>query len=116
MLESVTGEGGTARGARIEGYRVAGKTGTARVVGPQGYDDKRHVALFAGMVPVDHPEIVMVVIIHEPSRGQSGGGAVAAPVFSKVAERSLRLLGIPGDSLPMTAEQNPPVEGLRTST
>lgn len=116
MLESVTGEGGTARGARIEGYRVAGKTGTARVVGPQGYDDKRHVALFAGMVPLDHPEIVMVVIIHEPSRGQSGGGAVAAPVFSRVAERSLRLLGIPGDSLPMTAEQSPSVKGLRTST
>ncbi len=116
MLESVTSEGGTARGARIEGYRVAGKTGTARVVGPQGYDDKRHVALFAGMVPIEHPEIVMVVIIHEPSRGQSGGGAVAAPVFSRVAERSLRLLGIPGDSLPMTAEQSPPVEGLRTST
>jgi cell division protein FtsI (penicillin-binding protein 3) len=116
MLESVTGEGGTARGARIEGYRVAGKTGTARVVGPQGYDDKRHVALFAGMVPVDHPEIVMVVIIHEPSRGQSGGGAVAAPVFARVAERSLRLLGIPGDSLPMTAEQGPPAKGLGTST
>lgn len=116
MLESVTGEGGTARGARIEGYRVAGKTGTARVVGPAGYDDKRHVALFAGMVPIDQPEIVMVVIIHEPSRGQSGGGAVAAPVFSRVAERSLRLLGIPGDSLPMTAEQSPPVKETRTST
>ncbi len=95
MMEAVTGEQGTAPKARIPGYRVAGKTGTARIVGEQGYDDERHVALFAGVVPIDDPRLVVVVVINEPSGGLSGGGAVAAPVFARVAQRSLRLLGVP---------------------
>jgi cell division protein FtsI (penicillin-binding protein 3) len=95
MMETVTSEQGTAPKARIAGYRVAGKTGTARIVGKQGYDDERHVALFAGVVPIEDPRLVMVVVVNEPSGGVSGGGAVAAPVFARVAERSLRLLGVP---------------------
>ena len=116
MLEAVTEKNGTGYGAHIAGYRVAGKTGTARVVGGQGYDDTRHVALFAGVVPLERPEIVMVVVIHEPSRGLSGGGAVSAPVFSRVAERSLRLLGIPGDSRPAPPLQDAAPVLARTST
>jgi cell division protein FtsI (penicillin-binding protein 3) len=97
MMEGVTHKDGTAPGAAIDGYRVAGKTGTARIVGPAGYNDERHVAWFAGVVPVSHPRLVMVVVVNEPKAGLSGGGAVAAPVFARVAQRSLRLLGVPPD-------------------
>ncbi len=105
MLESVTEAGGTAHAAAVPGYRIAGKTGTARVLTNGKYDDKKHVALFAGVAPLTDPQLVTVVVIWGPSRGLSGGGVVAAPVFSRIAERSLRLLGIPGDApAPMTAE------------
>jgi len=98
MMEGVTQADGTAPGAAVDGYRVAGKTGTARLVGPEGYNDERHVAWFAGMVPVTKPRLVMIVVVNEPKAGLSGGGAVAAPVFSRVAQRSLRLLGVPPDT------------------
>jgi cell division protein FtsI (penicillin-binding protein 3) len=98
MMEGVTLEGGTAQSARVPGYRVAGKTGTARIVGPSGYDDERHVAWFAGLVPVSDPRLVVVVLVNDPKAGLSGGGAVAAPVFARVAQRSLRLLGVPADA------------------
>lgn len=94
MMESVTEGAGTATRARVAGYRVAGKTGTSRKVGPQGYDDQRHVALFAGFAPLEDPRFVMVVVINEPSGTQRGGGEVAAPVFGQVAARALRLLGV----------------------
>ncbi len=99
MMEQVTQPEGTAPGAAVPGYRVAGKTGTARIVGPDGYDDERHVAWFAGLVPASDPRIVMVVLVNEPKSGLSGGGAVAAPVFARVAQRSLRMLGVPQDGL-----------------
>jgi cell division protein FtsI (penicillin-binding protein 3) len=98
MMEGVTVKDGTGTAAAVDGYRVAGKTGTARVVGPQGYDDQRHVAWFAGIVPVSKPRLVMVVVVNEPKAGLYGGGLVAAPLFGRVAERSLRLLGVPPDA------------------
>ena len=109
MLEGVTEPDGTAPGAAVPGYRVAGKTGTARIVGPGGYDDERHVAWFAGMAPATDPRFVIAVMINEPKAGLSGGGAVAAPVFGRVAQRSLRLLGVPQDA-PETA---PMLAGLQ---
>ncbi|MCZ6656277.1 MAG: penicillin-binding protein 2 [Gammaproteobacteria bacterium] len=98
MMERVTTLGGTAPRASVAGYRVAGKTGTVRVVVETGYSDELHVALFAGIVPVSDPRIVMVVVVNEPTRGGIGGGVVAAPVFSRVAERALRLLGVEPDA------------------
>ncbi len=98
MMERVTTLSGTAPGASVAGYRVAGKTGTVRVVVETGYSDELHVALFAGIVPVSDPRIVMVVVVNEPTRGGIGGGVVAAPVFSRVAERALRLLGVEPDA------------------
>ena len=98
MLESVTEDEGTAPRARVADYRIAGKTGTSRKVGPAGYDDERHVALFAGMAPVSEPRFVMVVVINEPGGSARGGGAVAAPVFGQVAARALRLLGVRPDA------------------
>lgn len=107
MMELVTAQEGTASEASVDGYRVAGKTGTARLVGAQGYDDERHVAWFAGVAPVTNPKIVMVVVINEAKSGEIGGGRLAAPVFSRVAERSLRLLGIRPDQVDTRLAQVP---------
>lgn len=94
MLEGVTAAEGTAPKARVKGYRIAGKTGTARKIGADGYDDARHVAFFAGLAPVDEPRIVMVVVVNEPKGSVSGGGDVAAPIFARVMARALRVLSI----------------------
>lgn len=97
MMEGVTSPSGTAPGARVPGYRVAGKTGTTRLVGSEGYTDKRHLALFAGVAPLTAPKIVMVVVVNEPKGEEVGGGAVAGPLFSRVTERAMRLLGVSPD-------------------
>ena len=97
MMELVTAREGTAANAAVSGYRVAGKTGTARMIGANGYDDERHIAWFAGVAPVSDPKVVMIIVINEAKAGRSGGGKVAAPVFARVAERSLRLLGVSPD-------------------
>jgi cell division protein FtsI (penicillin-binding protein 3) len=97
MMEGVTADNGTAPKARVAGFRVAGKTGTTRKVSAHGYDDERHVALFAGMAPASDPRLVIVVVINEPQGDVRGGGGVAAPVFSRVIARSMRLLGIKPD-------------------
>ena len=98
MLASVVAPGGTAPLAAVPGFRVGGKTGTARKVGAGGYDDTRHVAWFAGIAPLKDPQIVMVVLINEPRRGPVGGGSVAAPVFARVASRALRALAVPPET------------------
>ncbi len=96
FMESVVTNQGTARRAAVTGYRVAGKTGTARKVAKTGgYDHDAHQGLFIGMVPADEPELVVMVLIDEPGKGQYYGGAVAAPVFSNVMRGSLRTLQIP---------------------
>jgi cell division protein FtsI (penicillin-binding protein 3) len=94
MLESVTGPTGTAPKARVAGYRIAGKTGTARKVGAEGYDDARHVAFFAGLAPAEDPRLVLIVVVDEPRGLKTGGGDVAAPVFSRVMSRALRVLNV----------------------
>ncbi len=99
MMESVATAGGTAPAAELSRYRVAGKTGTARIVGPDGYDDERHAAWFAGIVPVSNPRLVVVVLVNEPRAGVSGGGAVAAPVFARIAERALPMMGVLPDKM-----------------
>ena len=102
MMETVTAPEGTAYQAAVAGYRVAGKTGTARMIGANGYDDERHIAWFAGVAPVSDPKVVMIIVINEAKAGRSGGGKVAAPVFARVAERSLRLLGVSPDKVAST--------------
>jgi cell division protein FtsI (penicillin-binding protein 3) len=95
MLTSVTEEGGTGTAAAIPGVRVAGKTGTAqkaRLRG-RGYDENRWVGSFIGFAPAERPEIVVTVIIDEPAGSEHQGNAVAAPVFRRVTEETLRYLG-----------------------
>jgi cell division protein FtsI (penicillin-binding protein 3) len=94
MLAMVVSEG-TAGKAAIPGYEVAGKTGTVRKIGEDGYQDTEHLAFFAGMAPVDNPRLVGVVLINEPRVESTGGGAVAAPVFSRVIQNALRILNVP---------------------
>jgi len=100
MLETVVSKG-TARKAAIKGYRVIGKTGTTHINNPQGgYFDDRYRSLFVGIVPASNPRFVTVVTIDEPNKDTGHfGGAVAAPVFAKVMEGSLRILNIPPDNL-----------------
>jgi cell division protein FtsI (penicillin-binding protein 3) len=94
MLERVVTEG-TGTKAAIDSYQVAGKTGTVRKVGKEGYQDTQHIAFFAGMTPVREPRLVGIVLINEPKSKAYGGGSIAAPVFSRVMEGALRLLNVP---------------------
>jgi cell division protein FtsI (penicillin-binding protein 3) len=97
MLESVTDADGTGSKARIPGYSVAGKTGTARKFSASGYDEDRHIATFAGVAPASNPELAVVVVVDEPSQGDYYGGQIAAPVFSTVMREALRRRGVAPD-------------------
>jgi len=99
MLESVVLDGGTAPQAAVPGYRVAGKTGTVKKLGANGYSDDRYVAVFAGMAPLSDPRLVMVVMVDEPRGKHYYGGSVAGPVFAKVMGEALRLMNIKPDAL-----------------
>lgn len=96
MLAMVISDGTGSR-AHIDGYSVAGKTGTVRKLGESGYEDTRHLAFFAGFAPVRNPELVAVVMINDPGGDAGGGGAVAAPVFSRVISAAMRILNIAPD-------------------
>jgi len=98
MLEGVV-EGGTGSKAAIAGYSVAGKTGTVRKVAGGEYQDTKHLAFFAGMTPVYKPRLVAVVMIDNPKGDKYGGGAIAAPLFSKIMSEALRLLNVPPDNM-----------------
>jgi cell division protein FtsI (penicillin-binding protein 3) len=96
MEESVQPTTG-ARRAMVPGYRVAGKSGTVRKTGAGGYVRDAYRSLFAGIAPVSDPRIVTVVMIDHPRGDSYFGGAVAAPVFSRVVGSALRLLDVPPD-------------------
>jgi cell division protein FtsI (penicillin-binding protein 3) len=106
MLELAVQPGGTAPRAQVAGYRVAGKTGTAHKIEGKGYAANKYVSAFVGFAPVSAPRIIVAVMVDEPSAGQYYGGAVAAPVFSRIAAEALRLLGAMPDA-PVTQVQLP---------
>jgi cell division protein FtsI (penicillin-binding protein 3) len=95
MMETVTAEGGTGTKAALDGYRVAGKTGTAQKVDPvtHAYSPSRRIGSFVGFVPADKPKLTIAVIIDEP-QGVKYGGVVAAPAFRGIAQNSLAYLKI----------------------
>lgn len=97
MLQGVVQKEGTGYLARVEGYTVAGKTGTARKSIAGGYSEDRYIAVFAGMVPAVNPELVAVVMINEPGKEEFYGGRVAGPVFSRIMTGAVRLLDIAPD-------------------
>jgi len=98
MLETAVQPGGTGPRARIMGWRVAGKTGTAHKQENGGYAADKYLASFVGLAPVSAPRVVIAVMIDEPAAGQHYGGSVAAPVFAQVMQGALRLLGVPHDA------------------
>lgn len=94
MLEGVLGPGGTAEEASIAGYQIAGKTGTAEKAVNGVYSSTRFFASFIGFAPAEDPELLVSVMVDEPSQGSYYGGAVAAPAFEKILSFALPYLKI----------------------
>lgn len=99
MLEEAVGPEGTAPAARVAGYRVGGKTGTAKKSIAGGYSHNQYVSIFSGIAPLRQARLSIVVMINEPSNGDYYGGKVAAPVFSKIAAGALRFMNVAPDGL-----------------
>ncbi|MFN7142993.1 MAG: penicillin-binding protein [Myxococcota bacterium] len=112
MMETVIEEGGTGTRARVEGYKVAGKTGTAQKVEGGVYSPTKRIGSFVGFLPAGRPEIAVVVSIDTPTEGSKYGGIVAAPVFSEVGAFAMRYLGVPPD--PPSPKPAKPVTGDAT--
>ncbi|MEG3639989.1 peptidoglycan D,D-transpeptidase FtsI family protein [Magnetococcus sp. PR-3] len=113
ILKGVVDPNGTAPKAAVEGYTVAGKTGTARKAGPknQGYD-RRYFSSFVGFVPAQTPQLVIYVSIDEPQGKRYYGGQVAAPVFQEIAEEVLPLLAVlPEADKERKKMKLPPIDG-----
>jgi cell division protein FtsI/penicillin-binding protein 2 len=130
-MKLVTQEGGTAPKAAVEGYEVAGKTGTAQkwIANPNGrggyYSHSKYTASFIGFVPADDPAFVLLIVADEPSRGGHYGGTIAAPTFSRIAEKTLRYLQVaptttafvdyaPHDSVPVSDNEIRPTTTAAT--
>ncbi|HNQ04398.1 MAG TPA: penicillin-binding protein 2 [Thiobacillaceae bacterium] len=106
MLERVTQDNGTAPRARVAGYRVAGKTGTAHKLIGGAYARDKYISSFVGLAPASDPRLVVAVMVDEPM-GQYYGGLVAAPVFSRIMAGALRFMAIPPDA-PFDRRSAPP--------
>ena len=114
-LEGVVEEGGTGGKAAVPGYRIAGKTGTAKVATAGGYG-KDYVGTFVGFAPVSNPRFAMVVIINEPHGASYYGGFVAGPTFSEVMSSALQLYNVPPDALTESTENDNLVENSGKNT
>ena len=101
MMETVISKEGTGSRASVQGYRVAGKTGTVHKSAAGGYSVDRYISVFAGMAPASKPRLVLVVMINEPEGEEYYGGQVAAPVFSSMMSGALRLMNIAPDNAPI---------------
>lgn len=122
MMETVTAPGGTGTNAAVDGYRVAGKTGTAQKVDPvtHTYSPSKRIGSFVGFVPAEKPRLTIAVIIDEP-QGVKYGGVVAAPTFRLIAQNSLAYLKVQ-PNLPLLAAaklddtKGSPVPAVETSS
>ncbi len=95
LLVRVTEEGGTGTRARVDGYTVGGKTGTAQKAIPGGYSDTLNMSSFMGFLPAEDPDVALIVVLDEPKTAVRTGGYVAGPVFREIAEQVVRYLDIP---------------------
>ncbi|WP_290676980.1 penicillin-binding transpeptidase domain-containing protein [Halothiobacillus sp. 15-55-196] len=101
MLQAVVSPEGTAPKARIAGFQIAGKTGTSRMIGPDGtYSKDNYNTVFAGIAPASDPRLVLVVVVTDPQQGSYYAGDVAAPIFHGIMSGALRMLNIRPDNLP----------------
>lgn len=99
LLRNVVDKG-TGRSAKVAGYTTGGKTGTAQKIDPETkkYSTKHYIASFAGMLPAEDPQLVILVVIDEP-KGDYYAASVAAPVFKNIAQRCAQYLDIPKDDI-----------------
>ena len=105
---------GTGHRAYIDGYRIAGKTGTAqKAAGPgkSGYSKDKYVVSFVGYAPVEDPKIVVYVVVDEPQGENTGGGSVAAPIFRDIVEKSLLHMGVAPTTVDAQVKE---INGLQT--
>jgi cell division protein FtsI (penicillin-binding protein 3) len=115
MMTTVTEDGGTGTRARVTGYTVAGKTGTAEKVKDGRYSDAR-IGSFMGFLPASNPQVAIVVTVDEPRTGSRYGGVVAGPAFSEIGATAMRALGIPPDAadlsepLPIQEPEEPVID------
>ncbi len=98
LLERVT-KTGTARRGSVKGYRLASKTGTARMLGKNGYIPNKCVGSIVGFGPASKPKLLVAIVLSEPKGGKYYGGLIAAPVFAKIMSESFRILEIPKDDV-----------------
>lgn len=98
MMLTVTERGGTGTRARVDGYKVAGKTGTAQKVEGGVYSATKRVSSFVGFLPADRPEVAIAVVVDSPTVGSKYGGIVSGPVFSEIGTFVMRYLGVAPDS------------------
>src|SRR5438045_8251273 len=114
MLEAAVQPGGTGPRARLVGWRVAGKTGTAHKQENGGYAADKYLASFVGLAPVSAPRLIIAVMIDEPA-GEYYGGLVAAPVFAELMQATLRLRAVAHDA-PLEPLEQPASDESREST
>ena len=114
MLEEVVRPGGTGTKAAVNGYRVAGKTGTAWKFAAGGYSEDKYISIFAGLAPASDPRLATVVVIDEPGGELYYGSDVAAPVFADVMSESLRLLAVAPDAT-QARDPNSAMQAMATS-
>ena len=112
MMTQTVKAGGTARRVSVQGYTIAGKTGTANKIENGEYVDK-YVASFVGMAPAGQPRIIVAVMVDEPTQGSHYGGTVAAPVFNEVTASALQLIGVHPDAMGFGTAPGILVKGLR---
>jgi cell division protein FtsI (penicillin-binding protein 3) len=117
LREVVMSDGGTAAKARVDGFIVAGKTGTAQMVNPSNgtYYQNRHVSSFIGFLPADDPRLLILVVLYDVGH-EHFGGLVAAPVFSEIAQGAVRDLNITAPNQPFDAASVVPLPNLETSS
>jgi cell division protein FtsI (penicillin-binding protein 3) len=117
IMEQVV-ERGTAKAARVEGYTIAGKTGTAAKLVGRYYSKSDYNASFVGFLPSRDPRLTILVVIDTPRGRGYAGGVVAAPIFKRIAEASLRYLAIPpavNPLAPLLVERQRKVENVKLS-
>ena len=95
---AVVSKGGTGTRAQVDGFHVAGKTGTAykpKSLRNQGYHTGRYVVSFMGFLPAENPRLAGIIVVDDPQNdGSRYGGTVAAPIFSKIAAAAMPYMGI----------------------
>jgi cell division protein FtsI (penicillin-binding protein 3) len=111
MLGAVVKKNATGKNAKVDGYNIAGKTGTAYKFMNKRYRKDKKIVSFVGIAPASNPRIVVAVMINEPKVQRATGGRLAAPVFAKVMASTLRILDIPPDNLPSSKHARGRVRG-----